>query len=213
MLNISKIKIGSVKNVAIFFHWSLLLYVIRIVIDYQNLVLGFIYFALIILLILFHELGHMLFALWRKYNVDEIVIHLFGGYCRMEGDMYERDELLIASGGIIFQLLPLFIVLAISLIMRAISIDTDENAVLKVFTDIFITYNTILIFVNLLPLPGLDGSTIWRGLRSILKDKLFVKRPEFTFLKKTKAYSKKKYKKEIKKIIQDIGAKWDKDSQ
>ena len=110
---------------------------------------GYIKNAIIILIIvLIHELGHVFFI--KRYNekIINITIFPFGGITNIEKDINTpiNEELLIASGGVIFQL---FIYLFITFI--PLTMHTKE---------LMINYNTIIILFNLIPIIPLDGSII-----------------------------------------------------
>ena len=121
----------------------------------------------IFLIILIHELGHVFFIKILKYKVKKIEIFPFGGITKIEKDINTstNKEILIASGGIIFQLILLSVIKYLP-----ISAYT-ENILLK--------YNMSIIFFNILPIIPLDGSVI---LNSILNKFFSYKKSYYIYL-------------------------------
>ena len=121
----------------------------------------------IFLIILIHELGHVFFIKILKYKVKKIEIFPFGGITKIEKDINTstNKEILIASGGIIFQLILLIVIKYLP-----ISAYT-ENILLK--------YNMSIIFFNILPIIPLDGSVI---LNSILNKFFSYKKSYYIYL-------------------------------
>ena len=96
------------------------------------------------LLILVHELGHILISLLFKWNIDKIIILPFGGLTKYN-EMINRpliEEFLIAISGIVFQFVFYLLV--------------------KDFIDYkyFSFINYFIILFNLIPIYPLDGSKI-----------------------------------------------------
>ena len=114
---------------------------------------------LIYLIIIMHELGHILIIKLLKYKIIKVEIYPMGGVTLIDKKVNTKikHELLIASGGIIMQL------------------------VLKLFFDAFfknnlITYNTYylfnkynnaIMFFNLIPIIPLDGYHILNSLAEL----------------------------------------------
>lgn len=95
---------------------------------------------ILFLIVIFHEFGHVFFALLFKFKIEEIKIYPFGGITKINYALNESSIkiILLALGGIIFQLI-LFVFINDS---------------------IFIKYNYYLLLFNLLPIIPLDGSKI-----------------------------------------------------
>lgn len=92
-------------------------------------------------IILFHELGHILGAIYFKWNIEKIIILPFGGLTVFNEDINRslKEEFIICILGPLFQVAYYFI--------------------LKNFLDIkYIHYNLLLF--NLIPIYPLDGSKI-----------------------------------------------------
>lgn len=102
---------------------------------------GYIKYAIIIfLIVLFHELGHVVICKIFKYKIKSIEIFPFGGVTKIDKLLNNSiiKDLLISIMGIIFQLFIFLI--------------TDNVVVLK--------YNKYIMLFNLLPIIPLDGSKI-----------------------------------------------------
>lgn len=99
------------------------------------------YFMLIITI---HELGHIIMALFFKWNIDKIIILPFGGLTKFN-EIINRsliEEFLIAISGVIFQFIFYMII--------------------KQYIDYeyFNMINYFIIVFNLMPIYPLDGSKI-----------------------------------------------------
>ncbi len=110
---------------------------------------GYIKNALIILIIvIIHELGHVFFI--KKYHekIINITLYPFGGITKVNKDLNTpiKEELVIASGGVLFQIIIYFITVIIPFTMHT--------------KELIINYNNIIILFNLLPIIPLDGSII-----------------------------------------------------
>ncbi len=97
-------------------------------------------FSYIMIIIFVHELGHILTAIYFKWEIDKIVILPFGGITIFNEKINKslKEELLIAING------PLIQVLVFSLI---------KNPLIN-------KYHYFLLIFNLLPIIPLDGSKI-----------------------------------------------------
>jgi len=96
------------------------------------------------LLIIVHELGHILVSLYFKWNIEKIIILPFGGLTKFK-EIINRpliEEFLIAIAGMIFQV--------IFFVLIRKKIDYKYFSIINYF---------ILIF-NLIPIYPLDGSKI-----------------------------------------------------
>lgn len=105
-------------------------------------------FILLISLIIIHELGHFLCALFFKINVDKIYIYPFGGISKFDISLNENlfKELLILIMGPIFQIVFYLILIRIHYFNSYISIIT--------------IYHYTILFFNLLPIYPLDGGKL-----------------------------------------------------
>ena len=90
------------------------------------------------------------------YKIENITIYPFGGITKINKDLNAPiyKELLIASGGVIFQLLLFLIINYLPL-----SVYVKSN---------FIKYNFSILFFNLLPIIPLDGSVILNSFLNMI---------------------------------------------
>lgn len=107
---------------------------------------------IIFLIVIFHELGHVFFIKLFKYKILDITIYPFGGMTKVSKDINTpvNKEILIAMGGIIFQLLLFIIIYFLPL-----------NIITKMT---FYKYNLSIMIFNVLPIIPLDGSIILNAI-------------------------------------------------
>ena len=105
---------------------------------------------LLLLIILVHELGHLLFISIMGYNVSKITIYPFGGLTEYSSNINESiiKEVIICISGPIIQLL--FMILVMNL---------KDYTYLNTYNN-FIKINIILFKFNLLPIIPLDGGRL-----------------------------------------------------
>lgn len=106
--------------------------------------------CIIFFICLIHELGHLFFIKLFKYKVISIELLPFGGFTTIDKKINTdiNKDLIIAFGGIFFQLLLIF------------TLYLFKNNINIITYDLFINYNLILMLFNLLPIIPLDGSNI-----------------------------------------------------
>ncbi len=110
-------------------------------------------FFMIFIIIIIHELGHLIVAIILKWNTGKIKIYPFGGCCNFEEIINKplKEELLILIAGPITQMFAFIIV---SFLNTKIPIMIPRNY------QIFKSYNYAILFFNLLPVYPLDGGRI-----------------------------------------------------
>lgn len=126
-----------------------------------SLFAGQIKFVLIIcIILLFHELGHIIMLKHFKRKITKITVLPFGGIISIDSYISEpiEEDLLRAVGGILFQLI-LGVILFVLLRMDLISMHYFEKVTL---------YNMILIGFNMLPLCPLDGYKMVKLLEELV---------------------------------------------
>jgi len=107
--------------------------------------------------ILLHEVGHAYCARRLGYPLMEIRIGSVHGVCAYDAPENQRDESIIAWGGVLAQL-----VVAIPLIVLA---QTTPITQIPGFGPIvvFLGYLSVgIALINLIPTPGLDGYEAWK---------------------------------------------------
>lgn len=107
---------------------------------------------IIFLIVLFHELGHIFFIKLFKYKIINVTLYPFGGITKVDKDINTplNKELLIACGGIIFQLILFIIIYFVPI-----------NVITK---ELLYKYNMSILLFNMLPIIPLDGSIIINAL-------------------------------------------------
>jgi Zn-dependent protease len=116
--------------------------------------------AAVLFVILIHELGHA--AMVRRYRLPVVSIDVngIGGVCIWGGHATAVQESVIAWGGVLAQcgLLVLMEFVAKVVVFRG-------NSVGGRFFQTLVQVNFILILLNLLPFPPLDGAKAWALFR------------------------------------------------
>lgn len=123
--------------------------------------LGFAHFQLVpslylcagyVLIVLLHELGHLVAARFVKHRVFSIEITGAGGMCKTEGMRDLRSAVLIYSGGLFFQLI-LFLVGVAGFVLFP---DLNSEA-FSYFLIVATFFNAGMFILNLLPIGTRDG--------------------------------------------------------
>lgn len=149
--------IGARHRASVKLHWSLPLG--ALVLGRFKLVPMF-WLAFLVILVV-HELGHA-FLVWRsRQRVTEVVLHGIGGECRWDGHVGPRRESIIAWGGVLAQA----VLLAGTLVVLALTEAPLPGTPAYQLKEAFVWGNLMLMGLNLLPIPPLDGSRAWRLLR------------------------------------------------
>ena len=101
------------------------------------------------LIILIHELGHIVMALIFSYKIKKINIYPFGGYTIIENDINVTfiSEFMVFLGGILFQ--------TIFFMFSSLLLD-NTTYIYKLIKE----YNLSILIFNLLPVFPLDGSKV-----------------------------------------------------
>lgn len=140
-------------------HWSLALLLLVV----PAFPLGV---PLYLALVLAHEHGHGFFVRRCGGVVESIDLHFLGGLCRYRGSMGPRESAIIAWGGIIAQLVILFLAGP-----PLLSTEVEGDPVKMQVFGVLVGLNTMSIMTNLLPIPSLDGWQAWRLLPMWWKDR------------------------------------------
>lgn len=123
-------------------------------------------FFYLMFMILLHELGHTLVA--KKFNkkVYGIVIYFNGGLCIHEKSKIKTEEIFIAWGGVLAQLVLLIITIISQLTLKNYFPEHYTDFVKQAF-EYGNYYNIFGMISNLLPYRDLDGVKAWKILRYI----------------------------------------------
>jgi len=115
---------------------------------------------LILTIVIFHEFGHVCFLKHFEYEIETIEIFPFGGITKVNKPINTplKKELLIALGGVLFQVILFFVFFFLS-----------QKGYLRENTfQLFQAYNKIILIFNLLPIIPLDGSILLHSLLEYL---------------------------------------------
>ncbi|MCC6554940.1 MAG: hypothetical protein IT372_18355 [Polyangiaceae bacterium] len=153
MLGGGYLSIGRWRGAPVRLHWTLPLGALV----FGQLELVPAYWLAFAILIFVHELGHAVVVDRCRQRVVSIDIHGFGGACRWAGSVTPMQRALIAWGGVLGQL-------ALLLGTRAAVLAFGEptTAFQHHVAHAFVMTNVILMALNLLPIPPLDGVEAWR---------------------------------------------------
>ncbi len=101
-------------------------------------------------IVLIHELGHIFFIKLFKYPIIKVELFPFGGFTTTNQHLNSdiNKDLLIASGGFIFQILLFLILFLLAKYLNVITYN------------LYIHYNLTILLFNLIPMIPLDGSKI-----------------------------------------------------
>lgn len=129
------------------FHYSFLIMALGLVLTghFSNL---FVFTSLIIV----HEFGHVLIAIFFKYKVNKIVIYPYGGLTKFDNiintDIYK--DLIVAISGIMTQIIYFFVIYILY----------NNGIVREYIYNLFLIYHKSMLLFNLLPIIPLDGFKI-----------------------------------------------------
>ena len=121
---------------------------------------GYLAFLSLLVLSLAHEFGHAALARYFGLEVERIELHFLQGSCVHSESEYGIEHVVIAWGGALAQLALLLVFLA--LYQGALLLPRPVFALIQPIFAVLIAWNAISLFVNLLPMEGLDGGLAWR---------------------------------------------------
>ena len=111
-------------------------------------------------LVLAHEIGHAIVVSAYRYRALSIDVTGFGGLCRWSGHANGFERSVIAWGGVLAQL----VILLLTLLLIAF-FGTPPNPHVSQMAYAFLRSDLILIGLNLIPVPPLDGAEAWKVFR------------------------------------------------
>lgn len=111
---------------------------------------------MVYLIVLVHELGHILMAYISGYKIKKVTIYPFGGITTVDTLINTplKKDLLVFVGGFIFQII-LYVLVYLLFKNRIIDVE---------FYNIFNKYNKFIFLFNLIPIIPLDGYLILNNL-------------------------------------------------
>jgi len=117
-------------------------------------------FVAFLALLASHEFGHAIAAKSRRVKVYAIKLYVMHGQCEHEEPYYEKNDVFIAWGGVLAQMTILIVALASERLVVFLPSLAYETVQAIFFT--FINVNIVIIVINLIPVPPLDGAKAWR---------------------------------------------------
>lgn len=120
-------------------------------------------------LILMHEQGHAILGRRAGLHVQSIHLQGNGGECLMAGYPTPRNRAIIAWGGVLGQMPGLLLGLVLSAVFGS-----NPHPLIAEATTTLVYINAMVMGLNLLPIPGLDGWHAWRlfapaNLRTLMR--------------------------------------------
>jgi Zn-dependent protease len=156
----------------IYIHWSVFAVVLVLAaISIESPIYAAVTMVSYLGIIAIHEIGHACVAQKRGYDVISIRIAFLHGRCEYEAPDYEWDEVAIAWGGVLAQLL-----VAAPILVIATLLDRVNLGYLGPIVVVLGYLNLVIALVNLVPAPGLDGATAWRIIPLLWEKRTFRRR-------------------------------------
>jgi stage IV sporulation protein FB len=108
--------------------------------------------SLILLIVIFHECGHIFLLKHYEYEIEKVEIYPFGGITKVKKPINTplKKEVMIALAGVFFQILLFFLFTFFS----------SKGIIRENTYHLFVVYNKSILLFNLLPIIPLDGSII-----------------------------------------------------
>jgi Zn-dependent protease len=151
--------LGRIRGVPVRVHWTTPLGALL----FGGFALVPAFWLSFLVLVITHELGHALLA-WRAgHRVLSIDVTGFGGLCRLVGVPTAWHRSTIAWGGVLAQLVLLGLAVGVAA-LTPLGASRWGVELLSAFTGT----NLMLIVLNLLPIPPLDGAEAWRLLPQLV---------------------------------------------
>jgi stage IV sporulation protein FB len=153
MLKAGYFRVGRLAGVDLRLHWS---------VPVGALVFGGLRFEPILwlafmLVVLVHELGHVLMIRGLGFPLTGVDATGFGGHCRFRGSADALEHALIAWGGVIAQSL-----LLLGTWLGALAFGHPASHAGALVEHAFVEVNLWILALNLLPFAPLDGARAWR---------------------------------------------------
>jgi Zn-dependent protease len=154
------LSLGSWKSIPVSLHWTVFLWLPWYYIQQKDLPGMMVSFVAFLALLASHEFGHAIAAKSRRVKVYAIKLYVMHGQCEHEEPYYEKNDVFIAWGGVLAQMTILIVALASERLVVFLPSLAYETVQAIFFT--FINVNIVIIVINLIPVPPLDGAKAWR---------------------------------------------------
>jgi len=155
-------RFGHWRGIPVTLHWTVLLGLPWFFYQTRSIQATAVAFVAFSFLLMAHEFGHAIVAMWRNVRVVRIQLLFLHGLCTHEEAYYEEDDVLIAWGGVAAQLVVLVLASAASVVVAAASPIARE--VMAPLFRVFIETNLFIMILNLIPIAPFDGAKAWRAL-------------------------------------------------
>jgi stage IV sporulation protein FB len=143
-------------------HWSALLAFPFAWAATRSVLAGLVGFIAYVSLLLVHELGHAIAAKANGLRVFSLQAFWLHGTCTYESARTPLSDVAVAWGGVAAQFLLFLAALALA---KATTLAVGEIPLLiQPLFFIWVPINLLMIFLNLLPVPPLDGAKAWRAI-------------------------------------------------
>jgi stage IV sporulation protein FB len=154
VLRAGYLRIGRIRGAAVRVHWTLPVATVLLTFTSLRLVpgawLGF------LLVVLVHQIGHVVAVLRGGLRPVAIDVTGVGGVCRFEGIPTPRRRVLIAWSGVLAQA----VLLLAAVVSRAVG-GRPEHAFVADLVGALVRANGTLILFNLIPFRPFDGVEAW----------------------------------------------------
>jgi Zn-dependent protease len=127
---------------------------------------GYLAFLSLLALCLAHEFGHAALVRYCGLKVERIELHFLQGSCVYAKAEHDIEHVLIAWGGVLVQVALLLVFLI--LYQGALLLPRPAFVFLEPIFAVSIAWNAVSLFVNLLPMEGMDGAIAWRIIPAIV---------------------------------------------
>lgn len=159
-------KLGEWKTIPLFFHWTVFLWLPWYWWTHGGIVATATTFVAFVALLAAHELGHAIAARSQRVRVFAIRLYVLHGQCEHEHPHYEAEDVLIAWGGVLAQLVVLVLAVTAQYSSRLLLPHTEYFLAPLFF--VFIHTNMVIAAINLIPVSPLDGHKAWRVVPLLL---------------------------------------------
>jgi Zn-dependent protease len=165
------VRLFALAGIPVRAHWSTLLLLGTLALTGWLIGPGPLCLALgVIAVMLTHEIGHACFARRMGYPAIEIRVYPLVAHCYYSEPYSEFEDAVIAWGGVAAQML-LLVPAAVAFAI----LGNTPFGVLNVMLFSLTYVNAIMIALNLIPAPGLDGRRAWKLPFMLARAKLTVR--------------------------------------
>ena len=153
--------LGRIGGLPVSLHWTVLMAFPWLFLWMHSVVAALIGTGAFVAMQLLHEFGHVLAARWRGLAVYSIELSGLHGETARAAARSEKDEVIVAWGGVVAQLL----LLALAAAAGPLLMGTGSAIALLIAGPVLVVWtqwNVFLMIVALLPIGPMDGSAAWR---------------------------------------------------